>query len=121
MWLNSSYNVVKRKMNHQACAGVNNTACTDKYVGESARTRSAASSTAPEPSPYLIWCWYDIPSYYLQLKFERFSGSNVLKMFLNFCFVFVRDGIHYVADYNSTLMGVVVIVDGFPKLKRASI
>ena len=42
-----------------------------------------------------------------QIKITRF---HLVKVTYAKNFVFVRDGIHSVADYNSTLMGVVVIV-----------
>ena len=38
------------------------------------------------------------------IHFSMVSFVDVLQ------YVFVRDGIHSVADYNSTLMGVVVVV-----------
>ena len=41
-------------------------------------------------------------------KFHLFSLAGLQSY--EFVFFFVRDGIHRVADYNSTLMGVVVLV-----------
>ena len=57
-----------------------------------------------------IYCWSIVLNKIFLCFFILFFFIHYINYFINFIIFFVRDGIHSVADYNSTRVGVVVVV-----------